>query len=137
MRILLLLPLAAALLSAESFNLTVQVSGFKSDKGTAEFGLFNDASAYPTKPERAFAAQRGKISNGATTVEFKGLPKGTYAIAAYHDVNGNRKLDANFIGIPKEPIGASNNAKGRMGPPSFKDAQFPLTADLTIQFTMQ
>ncbi|MEK8015864.1 MAG: DUF2141 domain-containing protein [Candidatus Parabeggiatoa sp.] len=49
-----------------------------------------------------------------------------YAIAAYHDANGNEKLDKNFFGIPKEGYGFSNNARGTFGPPSFEKAAFEL-----------
>ncbi len=49
---------------------------------------------------------------------------GVYAIAVYHDVNGNRKFDKNWIGLPKEPFGVSNNPRVRLGPPKFKEAAF-------------
>jgi uncharacterized protein (DUF2141 family) len=99
--------------------------------------LFNQPEAFPKNPEKAVAKQRIPVSGGAATVEFRNLAAGTYAVAAYHDANGNGKMDANFLGIPKEPTGSSNDAKGRMGPPSFKDAQIQLNSDLTIQITMQ
>jgi uncharacterized protein (DUF2141 family) len=53
-----------------------------------------------------------------------GIEPGTYAIAVYHDENSNGKLDSNFIGIPREGVGFSNNAKGHMGPPKFDAAAF-------------
>ena len=54
---------------------------------------------------------------------------------AEHDVNDNQKLDTNWIGIPKEPVAISNNARGRLGPPKWKDAMFELreaTQELTV-----
>jgi len=63
------------------------------------------------------------------------VPLGTYAVTVYHDVNDNQKLDTNWIGIPKEPVAISNNAKGRLGPPKWKDASFELreaTQELTV-----
>jgi uncharacterized protein (DUF2141 family) len=129
--------LSALFLFGGSFTLTVNLKGLKSDKGMVDVALYNDAEAYPTKPDRAVAKLRSPIANGAAVVEFKNLDPGTYAVAAYHDVNDNGKLDANFIGIPKEPTGASNDAKGRMGPPSFKDAQFALSTDKSITISMQ
>jgi len=50
------------------------------------------------------------------------VPSGTWAVLAYHDENGNKKLDTNFVGMPTEGYGFSNGAKARFGPPSFKDA---------------
>ena len=40
------------------------------------------------------------------------LPRGKYGVIAFHDLNGNEKLDTNFMGIPNEPYGFSNNARG-------------------------
>ncbi|QFU76463.1 DUF2141 domain-containing protein [Halioglobus maricola] len=57
------------------------------------------------------------------------LPVGEYAISLYFDANGNGEMDTNFIGIPKEPVAMSNNAKARFGPPKYKDAVFTLTAE--------
>lgn len=133
----LIVLLAAAPVWAEPLTLTVHLKAFKSDKGMVEVALFDQASAFPTKPERAVAKQRAPITGGTATVEFRDLKPGTYAVAAYHDVNNNGKMDANFIGIPKEPTGASNDAKGRMGPPSFRDAQFTLNAPGAISISMQ
>ncbi len=62
--------------------------------------------------------------SGEVKVEIADLPYGTYAISLYHDVNSNEELDTNFMKIPKEPYGFSNNARGMFGPPKFKDAQF-------------
>lgn len=47
-----------------------------------------------------------------------------YAITAYLDENGNKKLDKNAFGIPQEPYGFSRNVKGFFGPPSYKDTKF-------------
>jgi len=59
---------------------------------------------------------------GIITIQFE-LPAGnTYAIAAYHDANGNKKLDKNFFGIPQEGYGYTNNVRATFGPPSFADA---------------
>jgi uncharacterized protein (DUF2141 family) len=132
-----ILVLAAATLCAEPLTLTVNLKGFKSDKGAVEVALFDQAAAFPKNPEKAIAKQRAAISGGTATVEFRDLKPGTYAVSAYHDANNNGKMDTNFIGIPKEPTGASNDAKGRMGPPSFKDAQFTLNASRAVSISMQ
>jgi uncharacterized protein (DUF2141 family) len=63
-------------------------------------------------------------SRGTAASSFADVQPGTYAIAVFHDENSNGKLDSNFIGIPREGTGASNNAKGHMGPPKFDDAAF-------------
>ena len=43
----------------------------------------------------------------------------------------------NFLGIPKEPIGMSNDATGFMGAPKYKDAKFKVTKDTAITITVK
>jgi len=56
------------------------------------------------------------------------LPPGVYAVSVFHDENMNQKLDKNFVGVPKEGYGDSNNPKKKMGPPSFEETKFQLSA---------
>ena len=51
----------------------------------------------------------------------------------FYDANNNGKLDTNFIGIPKEPVALSNNARPKFGPPKYKDAVFAVGAEPVIQ----
>ena len=77
------------------------------------------------------------IKEGKAFAEFDNLPFGEYGVSAYHDENKNEELDANWIGIPKEGVGASNNAKGKMGPPKYEDAKFEfIEGGQKIQFDM-
>lgn len=62
--------------------------------------------------------------NGSVTARFGDVPAGRYAISVLHDENDNKKMDRNFIGIPKEGYGFSRDAKVIAGPPSFDDAAF-------------
>jgi uncharacterized protein (DUF2141 family) len=56
------------------------------------------------------------------------LPTGKcYAVGIHYDVNGNGKLDTR-LGLPDEPFAVSNNASGKMGPPSFQASAFLITA---------
>lgn len=57
---------------------------------------------------------------------FADLPPGTYAISCFHDVNGNGKLDTNFLGIPSEPYGFSNNVRPKFRAPSWAESKFEL-----------
>ena len=59
------------------------------------------------------------------------LPHGEYAFTLYVDFNGNKKLDKNFLGIPKEQYGFSNNVMGRMSPPTFDQAKFAIAGPTT------
>ena len=65
----------------------------------------------------------GNVRDGTVTFDMP-LPPGSYALSVLQDLNGNRKLDLNFIGIPKEPSGSSNDAKATFSAPKFRDAVF-------------
>jgi len=67
------------------------------------------------------------LQSGQMRIPVASLPQGTYALAIFHDEDDDGELDKNWLGIPKEPIGFSNDAKGRMGPPRFEDAAFSLS----------
>jgi uncharacterized protein (DUF2141 family) len=54
----------------------------------------------------------------------------------YHDENGNGQLDKNMMGIPRERVGFSRDARGRMGPPSFADAAIDLQQDTALLVTL-
>jgi uncharacterized protein (DUF2141 family) len=60
------------------------------------------------------------------------LPEGIYAIALFVDANKNLKIDKNFLGIPKEQFGFSNNAMGKLSAPSFEQAKFKVEGN-TLQ----
>jgi len=94
--------------------------------------LYNSAEGYPKKASAAYRLAYNPIVNGKCAILLAAIPKGVYAIACYHDENGNGKMDSNFFGIPKEGTGASNNAHGFMGPPKFEDAKFPVSSDTSL-----
>jgi uncharacterized protein (DUF2141 family) len=91
--------------------------------------LFQSAEGFPSDTSKAIHQQSVDISSNTLSAEttFRDLPYGTYAVAVLHDENGNGKMDKNFMGIPKEGYGASNNPRKRMGPPGFDEAKFSVT----------
>lgn len=107
-------------------QLTVVIKGLDSDKGTLMIGLYDSKGTWLSKV--AFS-DKSAIVDGAATVVFENVPAGIYAISTYHDENDNKKLDSGIFGIPKEPYAASRGAKGRFGPPKWKDAKFEITGD--------
>ena len=119
----------SSLVTAQNVNLTVKISGLKSNAGAVLVGLYNSDGTFLKK---AYKGVTSDIKANEATVTFSNIPKGEYAISAYHDKNKNGKLDTNFIGIPKEDYASSNNAKGVMGPPKYEDAKFDLKKDLKI-----
>jgi uncharacterized protein (DUF2141 family) len=112
--------------SAGAETLTVRVSGLHGSSGVLHLMLWRDAAGFPTQPERAAYQKAVAVTGAHMEVSFSGLNPGSYAAAAYQDVNGNGKLDRSIFGWPIEPTGASNGASGTVGPPKFADAVFEL-----------
>lgn len=98
--------------------------------------LFDSAEAMANN--QPLASQKLELRDGAAQTVFTGLSAGRYAIRSFADENGNGKLDTNIVGLPTERYGFSNNARGRMGPPSFDAATVPLDADnASISFRLR
>ncbi|KAA0676334.1 DUF2141 domain-containing protein [Azospirillum brasilense] len=68
---------------------------------------------------------------GSVTVVVHKVPPGTYAVQAFHDENQNLELDRNFLGLPKEGIGFSNDAPMHFGPPRYTDATLAVAEPIT------
>ena len=115
-------------------DVKVYVKNLKSDKGHVFIALYNKESSFLSE---GFKAEKIEISNRNSEVIFKNIQPGIYAVSFFHDDNDNGKMDTNFLGIPKEDYGCSNNAKGFMGPPKWEDAKFevknePITQIITL-----
>lgn len=112
---------------AASPRLDLALSGFRSAEGQVLVAVYRGADGFPGAPGRAWKQLVTTVSGGRARLSLD-LPPGEYAIAVVHDENANNTLDTSWIGIPREGIGASNNAKGRMGPPKYSDAKFEVGA---------
>lgn len=122
-------PEAEAAPASATTDLVVRIRQVEAQTGGIYVILFNDPDAFPDKPDGALDSRLAKPSGPEATVTFEGLTPGTYALFAFHDVNGNKDLDVrSVIPIPKEPVAASRDAKGRFGPPKFSNAQFEVPA---------
>jgi uncharacterized protein (DUF2141 family) len=102
----------------------VEIDGLRNDKGQVMCALFSSIEGFPKNSAKAAAHAKSDISQGHAFCEFPGIASGTYAVSVFHDENSNGKMDTNFMGIPREGVGASNNAKGHFGPPKFGAAAF-------------
>jgi uncharacterized protein (DUF2141 family) len=130
--LLLVFSLCATLTAqSQTVNLTVTVNNVKSNKGIVNVCLFNQANGFPDKTN--FAIKCGSINAAKGTMQIKidGIMLGKYAISAHHDENKDGKFNTNFIGMPTEAAGASNGAKGRMGPPKFENAVLMIDKNTT------
>lgn len=120
--LVLLAPLAAAA------DLTVTVSDIRAARGTLSVAVVDSEAGWDNQA-RPVAAQRINVAesapqDGAIVLRFQ-LPAGTYAVQVMHDENDNGKLDANFLGIPTEGYGFSNNPQA-LRRAFFSEARFEL-----------
>jgi uncharacterized protein (DUF2141 family) len=83
--------------------------------------------------KKSFREVVGSVSGGHAVCVFAHVTPGTYSMASFHDQNNNDKLDTGIFGIPTEGLGFSNNAKGTMGPPKYKDASFAFSGGSLVQ----
>jgi uncharacterized protein (DUF2141 family) len=120
-----------------NYRLTVTITSLRSNDGTVYVSLYNSEAGYPTDPNKAFRKTFVKIINRKAVAVFDSIPDGIYTVGCFHDEDGNGKLNTNFLGIPTEGVGASNDATGFMGPPKFKDASFPVRMNSSIAIHMQ
>ena len=133
-------PFAAAVLAAcacmagntaDAADVIVQVRGARSDAGNVGCSLFASEKGFPM--DNSGTRQHWvAISQGTATCRFAGVEPGTYAIAVAHDLNGNRRVDSNFLGIPTEGWAVSRNVVPMLRAPRFDEASFRVEGEAPI-----
>jgi uncharacterized protein (DUF2141 family) len=113
------------LLAECQYKLTIEVSPLRNNTGEVLLELSNE------KGERTGGFVSSIVEKKCIVI-VENLNSGKYAFRYFHDENKNKKLDTNLIGMPKEGFGFSNNAKGKFGPPSFKQMIFKVDKDSMI-----
>lgn len=124
------LTLALAVLAAggaHAGELTVTLLG-AGPTGAVRVGLFADAAGFP-QHAKPLAAAAAEPQGGRAVVRFPDLKPGRYAIAAFQDAKGTGAMVSNFLGMPLEPYGFSNDANGGLRAPSFDAAAFEVGSD--------
>ena len=109
--------------STSTGTLTLKVVGFENNEGFLLIAVSNSRENYESST-KAFRAAKAKISNLESIYSFEDLPFGEYAIKVFHDEDNDDELSSNFLGIPTEDYGFSNNASGSFGPADYDDAKF-------------
>ena len=133
LKLLLLFFGISSLFTVQNTTITITVTGIKNNTGKLTAEVYNSKGTFLKK---AFKINSSTIKYNTATVVFNDLSKSEYTVMVYHDENNNGKLDKNFIGMPKEAVACSNNAKGFVGPPKYEDVKFSLAADSKITIKM-
>lgn len=115
----------------------LNVDGFENNDGKLMIALSNSEESY-SNHDQVYRGSHAEIINKKARYVFDDVPLGTYAIKVFHDENNNDELDFNFMHLPQEAYGFSNNARGTFGPASWEDAKFELVSDsLSILITVE
>ncbi|MFK7812711.1 MAG: DUF2141 domain-containing protein [Maribacter sp.] len=117
-------------------TLTIIVEDVTSSDGYIALGVYTDQDSF-LEEGKAKTGVFAQAEEGHTRIEITDLPDGKYAISLFHDKNGNKKLDTNFIGIPKEPLGFSIGKLKTFGPPSFDECSFEMKSDFEIKIPVK
>lgn len=115
---------------AGEIRLTVLGEGIAGKK--IHVAIHDSAEGFPGDNKH----RNGKVVDAESDhveISLTDIEPGYYALSAFADMNGNGELDTSFIGVPSEPIGASNDASGNFGPPEFVDASFHVGDDVVTQ----
>ena len=114
----------------DSVDLEVTLEGIHSADGQVLVALHRrtPGGAFPGDAG-VVASKRRSADTEPVMVRFADLRPGDYAVAAFHDADGDGELNTNIAGAPTEGYGFSNNAGGFMGPPSFEAAAVSLGPD--------
>ena len=114
--------------------LKIEITGLKDSTGNVHIGVYDSEETW--LGDETVATRVVNIAealNGEVVETEMQLPLGEYAFTLFYDADGDGEMKTNFIGMPKEPIAMSNNAKAKFGPPKFEDAVFNLGLEPTIQ----
>mgnify|MGYP001815641988 CR=1 FL=1 len=119
---------------ADTTDLKIELTGLEDVQGNLYIAVYDSDVTWLGKEtvmeKQVIIADARKGELVSTVLQ---LPPGEYALTIFYDSNDNGKLDTNFLGIPKEPIALSNNARAKFGPPKYKDAVFSLGEEVLTQ----
>lgn len=112
----------------------IEVWGLRNERGHVLAGLYADKGQWLKARDATLRGATGEPHGREALCRFEDVPPGRYAVAVFHDENDNEKMDANFLGFPKEGFGFSNVERIGFGQPSFDAAAFEVNdEDLTVR----
>ncbi len=119
-------PKAPATSAEQTTTLVLKATHFRSEKGDAKVALWRTPDGFPEDASKAVRRASFSIVGKEGTVTLEGLAPGPWALAIFHDENGNGKIDLGAFGIPREGLAVSRDAKGFISSPSFDAARLVL-----------
>jgi uncharacterized protein (DUF2141 family) len=109
-------------------RLDVHVTDETQAAGLAGVALWFGDQGFPEDISHALRTVYVALVDGEAHAAFEQLDPGRYAVTVYHDKNDNREFDKNWVGMPREAWGVSNNVRPRLRAPRFDEAVLNLSA---------
>ena len=114
-------------------TIVLEVSTFRNMNGFLGCQLYSKEEGFPDNwQSQAHLRKRVAVTGKTTSCTYPNMPPGTYAAAVIHDENSNGKLDKNFLGVPTEAYGISNNHTHALSRPTWNESKFVVNADTTV-----
>ncbi|MGV9003379.1 DUF2141 domain-containing protein [Flavobacterium sp.] len=131
----LLVTFIISLFPVENPQLTIKISNIEKVKGEIKIGIFNKDLHF-LKEGHAIKNYSIKVDKNTAVITITDLPEGEYAVTIYHDENSDNECNRNFMGIPKEAYGFSNNIRPKFSAPKYKDCKFSLSENKTLHIKL-
>jgi len=128
--------MAGVLANAQN-KVVANITNIRSDNGVCRVCLFNSESSFSGEGGKPFECLTLTVKNKQAQGIFNNVPNGTYALFVFHDKNNNNKMDKNFLGIPKEGYGASQNKLPFASAPNFNDNKFTIANNSTVNIVIK
>jgi uncharacterized protein (DUF2141 family) len=107
------------------YKLSIEIKNLQNNEGQIHLYVFDE-------DQNKIAEKTEGIEHNECTIIIDNLSSGQYAFKYFHDENNNDKVDCNWMKIPNEGYGFSNNARGKFGPPPFEQWLFEINDDKKI-----
>ena len=118
-------------------DISIVIKGLKNTNGQIMISINKGPEGWP---EENFIEQRiiPTFTAPDFTVIFEDVPYGNYAVGVLHDKDKSGEMTKNFIGIPKEAYGFTQNYKVVFRAPHYEEANFDAnTPELTLEVNLQ
>lgn len=112
-------------------TLEIRISNLYSTTAPIQLAFYSAKNDFLSKTDR-YKVYKFTPSSNTLKIKLNDLEYGEFAIAGFQDVNSDGKCNTNFLGIPEEPYGFSNDIKPTLRAPTFKECKFVYDEGKTI-----
>jgi len=124
---------AAPVALADAGSLRIDIQALSSRDGHVLIALYDNAKAYDKDGEPLRKDKLAIDDELQARWVIDDLEPGEYGVGLFHDLDDDGELDSNFVGMPTEPYGFSNNARAPFGPPAYDKITFTFDGqDMTL-----